>query len=110
MVKIASAPNVFIAQHWINILEHAGVPCEMHNRYLHGALGEIPMEQCAPEIWVADDRDEQLARRLIEAAIHGPQAGERRWRCAYCRETLEPQFTVCWQCGTARDPLDDEAD
>ncbi|HEV3431665.1 MAG TPA: DUF2007 domain-containing protein [Paraburkholderia sp.] len=107
MLKLVRAPNVVIAQHWMNILATAGVPCELHNRYLSGAMGEIPAEQCAPEIWLVDDRDETLARRLIADATQGPKPGTPSWRCPQCGETLEPQFTVCWQCGRERDPRDD---
>ncbi|WP_322071345.1 putative signal transducing protein [Paraburkholderia bannensis] len=107
MLKLVRAPNVVIAQHWMNILATAGVPCELHNRYLSGAMGEIPAEQCAPEIWLVDDRDETLARKLIADATLGPQPGAPSWRCPQCGETLEPQFTVCWQCGRERDPRDD---
>jgi hypothetical protein len=107
MLKLARAPNVVIAQHWINVLAAAGVPCELHNRYLSGAMGEIPADQCAPEIWLVDERDEKLARKLIADATNGPPPGARPWRCPQCGETLEPQFTVCWQCGRERDPRDD---
>ncbi|CAH2799184.1 MAG: FIG00454478: hypothetical protein [uncultured Paraburkholderia sp.] len=78
----------------------------MHNRYLNGALGEIPADQCAPELWLVDERDETIARRLIEAASRGPGTDTPAWTCGQCGETLEAQFTVCWQCGTARNPLD----
>jgi hypothetical protein len=105
MLKLLRAPNLMLGQHWINLLETAGIPCELHNRYLQGALGEIPVDQCGPEIWLEDERDEQLARRLIETARRGPLRDAARWQCAQCQELLEPQFTVCWQCGTARDPL-----
>jgi hypothetical protein len=95
MMKLMRAPNLLIGQHWINVLATAGIACELHNRYLNGALGEIPADQCAPELWLVDERDEMMARKLIEVAAHGPSG-----------ETLEAQFTVCWQCGTARNPLD----
>ena len=75
MMKLMRAPNVLIGQHWINVLSAAGISCELHNRYLNGALGEIPAEQCAPELWLVDERDEMLARKLIEAASNGPAAG-----------------------------------
>lgn len=106
MLKLMRAPNVILGQHWVNLLEMAGIACELHNRYLQGALGEIPADQCGPEIWISDERDEALARRLIETATRGPPRGAALWRCRQCHEMLEPQFTVCWQCGTARDPLD----
>lgn len=107
MLKLMLAPNTVTGQHWVNLLAVAGIPCELHNRYLNGALGEIPAEQCAPELWLVDERDEAIARKVIEAAVHGPPAGSPLWRCAHCGEMLEAQFTVCWQCATARDPLDD---
>jgi len=107
MLKLARAPNVVIAQHWMNILAAAGVPCELHNRYLSGAMGEIPADQCAPEIWLTDERDEKLARKLIADATNGPPPGAPAWHCPQCGETLEAQFTVCWQCGRERDPRDD---
>jgi hypothetical protein len=107
MIRLMCAPNPVIGQHWVNLLTVAGIPCELHNRYLNGALGEIPADQCRPELWLVDERDEALARKLIEAASSGPPAGATPWRCRRCGETLEAQFTVCWQCGTARDPLDD---
>ena len=107
MLKLMRAPNLLIGQHWVNVLATAGIGCELHNRYLNGALGEIPADQCAPELWLTDERDEMMARRLIDAALHGPAAGAPSWRCGQCSETLEAQFTVCWQCGTARDPLGD---
>ena len=106
MMKLMRAPNVLIGQHWINVLSAAGISCELHNRYLNGALGEIPAEQCAPELWLVDERDEMLARKLLQAASNGPAAGTPPWRCHQCGEILEAQFPVCWQCGTARDPLD----
>ncbi len=106
MMKLMRAPNLMIGQHWINVLETVGIRCELHNRYLNGALGDIPADQCAPELWLMDERDEALARKLIDAASSGPPAGAASWRCRQCGETLEAQFTVCWQCGTARNPLD----
>ena len=106
MMKLTRAPNVVIGQHWVNLLAAAGIACELHNRYLSGAIGEIPADQCAPELWLVDERDEMLARKLIDAARNGPVAGTPGWRCAQCGEQLEAQFTVCWNCGKARDPLD----
>ncbi|CAH2907205.1 MAG: hypothetical protein CPSOU_1053 [uncultured Paraburkholderia sp.] len=94
-MKLMRAPNLIIGQHWVNVLEAAGIACELHNRYLNGALGDIPADQCASELWLVDDRDELLARRLIEAASRGPAAGSLGWQCRQCGEKLEAQFTVC---------------
>lgn len=101
------APNAVIGQHWVNLLTVAGIPCELHNRYLHGALGEIPAEQCAPELWLIDERDAAIARTIIERGTADPGRRSESWRCKQCGEMLEPQFTACWRCARARDPLDE---
>jgi ribosomal protein S27AE len=106
MVILTKAPNVVIAQHWINVLSTAGIRCEMHNRYLHGALGEIPADQCAPELWLVDERDAPLARHILLAVTNNAGVRQPQWHCPRCGETLEAQFTLCWQCGTPRDPRD----
>jgi hypothetical protein len=103
MLKLIRAPNPVIGQHWVNLLATAGIGCELHNRYLNGALGEIPADQCAPELWLVDERDEQLARRILDAAQSGQPPGAAKWRCGACNELLEPQFTACWRCGAMRD-------
>ncbi|WP_206955797.1 putative signal transducing protein [Trinickia acidisoli] len=104
-MKLTRAPNFVIGQHWVNLLATAGIECELHNRYLNGALGEIPADQCAPELWLVDERDEMLARRILERAQSGPPPGAASWRCHSCGETLEPQFTACWRCGAVREAL-----
>jgi rubrerythrin len=108
MIKLTRAPNLMTAHHWVNVLAMAGIACELHNRYLSGAMGEIPADQCAPEIWLVDDRDERLAHTLLDRAKNGPDASARSWTCQQCGESLEAQFMVCWQCGTSRDPLKDD--
>jgi hypothetical protein len=103
MLKLTLAPNPVIGQHWVNVLAAAGIACELHNRYLNGALGEIPADQCAPELWLVDERDEALARRILAAARSGPPPGALPWTCRACGEMLEPQFTACWRCGAWRE-------
>jgi hypothetical protein len=109
MLKLTRAPNLLLAQHWMNLLEQAGVRCELHNRYLQGALGDIPADQCGPEIWLEDECQEALARRLIldGRELHGANgapgaATQANWCCPRCDEWSEPQFTSCWRCGATR--------
>ena len=106
MLKLIHAPNPVIGQHWVNVLAAAGIVCELHNRYLNGALGEIPADQCAPELWLVDERDEALANRILAAAQSGPPPGAPPWTCGACGETLEAQFTGCWRCGAWRSERD----
>jgi hypothetical protein len=82
----------------------AGIQCELRNQYLAGALGDLPMMETWPQLYV-DDADERFALSVLRrgAAVATGSA----WICL-CGEELEPQFTHCWRCGaefTAPAPL-----
>ncbi|MGR8918349.1 MAG: putative signal transducing protein [Gammaproteobacteria bacterium] len=81
-----------------SVLKSAGIECLVRNRYLGGAVGELPVNESWPEIWVVDERDLAAAERLI-ANVRTPREGGRDWRCPRCGEHIEAQFDQCWQCG-----------
>ncbi|MEQ8230389.1 MAG: DUF2007 domain-containing protein [Gammaproteobacteria bacterium] len=87
---------------WLtSVLEAAGIPCLLRNAYLGGAAGELPVNECWPEIWVLEDGDVARAERLIHEAAAAP-AADREWRCPDCGETLGGAFGQCWRCGAER--------
>jgi hypothetical protein len=88
------------AAHLANALRAAGIACEVRNTALSGAIGDIPWLECAPQIWLADVRDEARARQLLDE-LRAPATGPT-WVCEHCGETLEAQFGECWQCGARR--------
>ncbi|OWT69082.1 MULTISPECIES: DUF2007 domain-containing protein [unclassified Achromobacter] len=101
MIRLRRAPNLLIAQHWVNLLEQARISCELHNQYMQGAMGDIPVDQCGPEVWLEREADLPAAQRLIDGGAPTPGAPLQRWRCGACNEWLEPQFTTCWNCGSS---------
>ncbi|MFC4278594.1 putative signal transducing protein [Achromobacter aloeverae] len=101
MIRLRRAPNLLIAQHWINLLEQARIPCELHNRYMQGAMGDIPVDQCGPEVWLEHAADLPAATGIIDGEASLAGSSPVRWRCGSCREWLEPQFTTCWNCGSS---------
>ena len=86
----------------LSVLEAAGIRCLLRNQYLTGALGELPVTECWPQVWVLDERDEQRALRLIAEALPRDGAQGEPWTCGVCGERLEAQFQQCWQCGARR--------
>ena len=86
------------------LLEDVEIRCMIRNEYLSSAMGEIPFLETSPELWILDDQDYARAREMLETwrttriEINDP------WACADCRETIEGQFTSCWQCGKERQP------
>ena len=108
MIRLMRAPDLMLAQHWVNLLTQAGISCHLTNRYMQGGAGEIPVDQCGPDIWLENEHDKAAAMQIVEGPVKNELFGARfNWQCDDCREWLEPQFTTCWQCGAAR-PQDSE--
>lgn len=83
---------------WLeSILVSAGIRCLVRNNYLGGAIGELPLNEAWPEIWVIDERDARLAEGLIADAL-APRKSRPDWRCEHCGEISEGQFKQCWNC------------
>lgn len=87
--------------HLKNLLETEGIRCQIRNELLSRLAGEIPFTECAPQLWLLDERDLERARAIVMdfgcGAVTSPA-----WRCPNCREPLEGQFSACWHCGAAR--------
>lgn len=84
------------AQHFANVLRAAGIACELRNTQTAAAFGELPFDQCMPQLWVVNRLDEERARRVLES-LQRPFDGSA-WIC-HCGEVIEPQFAACWKCG-----------
>lgn len=95
MKRIAKAPNAAIAALWADLLREAGIHASVQRQFLSSVAGEIPPDQCLPEVWVTHDEQEAAARTLLRQLQSLPQ---RRWRCA-CGELVEGGFESCWNCG-----------
>ncbi|MEI8166187.1 MAG: DUF2007 domain-containing protein [Chloroflexales bacterium] len=68
-----------------------------------------PTPDVLPSVWVAT-QDYERAEALVRDFLHAHQAAPvgTPWQCPACGETLDPQFTDCWQCGASR-PAEDAA-
>ena len=67
----------------------------MQRYFLGAAAGELPPDQCLPEVWITHNEQESEARALLHDLQNVPQ---RRWTCA-CGEFVEGGFEACWNCG-----------
>jgi hypothetical protein len=79
MLRLAQAPNLTTGSIWVDVLREAGIDAWLQRLFLSGVAGELPPDQCLPEIWLADRRQETAARELLDALQRLPQ---RRWACA----------------------------
>src|SRR5690606_2827272 len=46
MIRLTRAPDLLMAQHWVNLLQAAGIRCRLSGVYLQGGAGELPVDQC----------------------------------------------------------------
>ncbi|MBO9354427.1 DUF2007 domain-containing protein [Bordetella petrii] len=102
MIRLIRAPDLMLGQHWANLLEQAGIACHITGQYLQGGAGEIPVDQCGPNLWLENEHDKEAALRIIEGRADDPSRTRPHWHCDACGEWLEPQFSTCWQCGARR--------
>ena len=98
MIKVHASESLLEIAHLRNVLESAGIACEVRNDRLGGVVGEIPFVECWPELWVCRKGEAARARDLIEEALR-PPAPAAAWDCPGCGERIEPQFAQCWRCG-----------
>jgi rubrerythrin len=105
MKLLTRADNLMIATLWQQMLETAGIRCEVRNRYIGAAVGELPADQVAPQIWLRDDDDEERATALL-AELRQP-GRLASWSCFKCGEIVEGQFFQCWNCEAPRGSRED---
>jgi hypothetical protein len=105
MKRVWSGATLADTTHLKNLLEHAGIDSFIKNAYLGSALGELPVYDSTPELWVFADADAARAEALLLDAMRpttGTSAGT--WRCPACGESIEGQFAECWRCGASDAP------
>jgi len=104
--KVYSSENRLMVSHLQQVLEDHHIRCLTKNDYLIGGVGELPPNECWPELWVMEDnladRAKTLVAQVLEADVVSLDAGG--WCCPVCGENLEAQFNQCWNCATERPP------
>lgn len=93
-MRLTQAPNLAIATLWADALRVEGIEAGVQREYLAGVAGELPPDQCLPEVWISHPEQESRARELLHDLQHVPQ---RRWMCG-CGELVEGGFEQCWNC------------
>lgn len=100
MRRLTTNESLAHITHLKNVVEQAGIACEIRNAQLSGALGEIPFLECLPELWVVSEGDLTRAKEIL-AELEKPLPNAPEWRCRSCKELNEPQFGACWNCGSS---------
>jgi len=102
MKRVWSGATLADTTHLKNLLEHEGIGSLIKNTYLGAGVGDLPVYDAAPELWVLRDADAAKAETLLLDAMRPEGAAKpAAWRCSSCGESNEGQFAVCWSCGAS---------
>ena len=101
MKKLTSAETIVTITHYQNLLAAEGIKTEVRNQHLGGVMGEVPVFETWPQLWVVNELDFDRATQLIEAA--DAESTEIPWTCRKCGEKNEGQYAACWNCEASAD-------
>lgn len=97
MELIHTTEDLISIHHAKNLLETAGLESVIKNHSLSGLTGEIPIQECWPQLWLVDESKMELAQKII-AEIKAPEVKGEIWVCENCGEKHSSQFSDCWNC------------
>lgn len=95
MKKILTSQNVTLVNFYKELLEQHGMTTIIKNYYLTGGIGDLPPNECVPELWIVEDDKYDEAQALLKAEKGEP------WVCE-CGEKIGGQFGQCWKCGKVK--------
>ncbi|MES9975993.1 DUF2007 domain-containing protein [Candidatus Thiodiazotropha sp. LNASS1] len=99
MLELYQAADRVEAQMLKDHLRQKGIETVIVGDHLSGAVGELPAN-IFPTLWVLEDRDLALAKRLTEAFFDRPPVSGEAWQCSVCGESIDAGFDICWNCGS----------
>ncbi len=95
MKKIFASQNITLIGFYKALLEDNGIAAIVKNYYLTSGVGDLPPNECVPELWIIEDDKWEEAKELLKTD------NSTSWQCA-CGEKMSGQFAQCWKCGRVR--------
>jgi hypothetical protein len=68
-----------------NVFDANGIASVIRNEFLKSGVGELPLTECWPELWIVDDDDLARAQQLVAEATASAEPTAAPWRCRHCR-------------------------
>ena len=83
-----------------SILNEAGIETLVKNTGASGLMGEVPIGQAYPELWIVNDAAYDEALKILEPYYRAIKESAKEWKCE-CGETIDGSFGECWNCGAS---------
>ena len=97
--KIFSTLDHLMSVHVANLLKNKGFNAEVKN--IHLADFALPRIIAEYEVWV-DEENYDKAKKALDKAFSNLSSVRPAWECRDCKESIEAQFTECWNCGSSK--------
>jgi len=97
LYRASSLPDAHILR---GLLEQSGIEVRVFNENAQSGVGQLPVSEAQPELWLVDERDLDRAQTLLREFESAPQV-TGSVRCSQCAEDNPANFQVCWNCGAA---------
>ncbi|MEQ1883039.1 MAG: DUF2007 domain-containing protein [Burkholderiales bacterium] len=97
MKKIYSAATLIEAHLVRDLLGHAGIDAMVLNENLQSIVGEIPVNQAGPEVWISNQREVRQALEVVRR-MQSPVGAQAAIFCPGCHEENPRNFELCWKC------------
>jgi len=102
MRKVYSCQNLIELSPFKFALEAKGIKFLLKNEFSQGAVGELPLNESWPQIWVIEEQDFEAAQHICQQVEAELKQSEQDWICSHCQETNASSFEYCWQCQTLK--------
>jgi hypothetical protein len=97
LCKASSLPDAHILR---GVLEGEGIRVHVFNENAQGGVGQLPVYEAYPELWLDDPADFERAEAVVQAFEKAPR-NTGTTRCKGCGEDNPENFQVCWNCGAS---------
>lgn len=101
MKKVFTVTNNIELAPYKAALQQENIAYLVKNEFAMATIGEIPVNESWPQIWVLENSTEQKARELCQALEKSMLTDQVDWYCNTCGENNGANFEFCWQCGAA---------
>lgn len=102
MRYLCSLPTLVEAHLAEIVLHESGISCRVLNEFSAGALGELPVQDSWPQIWIHNENHLQRAGQVLRE-LESRDTGHQPVSCTACGESGPAGFETCWKCGAEID-------
>ena len=96
MKKVYTNQNIALVGTMRSYLEENNIASVYRNEFSSSVMGEVPIFDVWPELWVSDEVSEQAVELL--KLLQKKSILRSDWFCKSCKESNPSTFEICWQC------------